>query len=99
MYRENNADSANRGNASTVNNDGAGGSGEGYGRGRGRGGRARGGGGGDRGGRGKSDRRYQPERFGIGYDPRRTPSHNQERIGRVCYDKKLARDNGKTMFY
>ena len=85
MYRESNADTANRAN----NYDGPGGSGDGYatynneGRGRG-GGRGRRknnrGGPSDRGGPRPP---YKPEKFGIGYDTRRNPAHLKERIGKV----------------
>ena len=88
MYRESNADSANRVNAY----DGPSGSGDGYaaynneGRGRGNGRNRRNGGRNNRGGasnRGAPAGPYKPEKFGIGYDVRRNPAHLKERIGKV----------------
>ena len=88
MYRESNADSANRVNTY----DGPSGSGDGYaaynneGRGRGNGRNRRNGGRNNRGGasnRGAPAGPYKPEKFGIGYDVRRNPAHLKERIGKV----------------
>ena len=71
----------------------------GAGRGRGRGGLSRGGGGGGGGNAGQaaqgSAKTAQPERYSAGYDPIRNPNHLKEKIGKVVYNRELARAGGK----
>ena len=73
----------------------------GAGRGRGRGGHNRGGasGGGNGANAGQAAqngaRAPQPERYSAGYDPIRNPNHLKEKIGKVVYNRELARAGGK----
>ena len=100
MYRESNAETptpiqnnnSGAGNGYGGGDNGYRGGDNGYrgGRGRGRGNR-----GGDRGRRAGRGTPRQPEKYGSGYDTRREPSHRRERVGRVCYNKSLAREGGR----
>ena len=37
----------------------------------------------------------KPEKYGIAYDVERDPAHRRERVGKVCFNRALARDEGK----
>ena len=102
LYRESNAENqawplSNNVQGGPPNNPT--GAARGGGGGRGRGGQTRGGGSGNSGqvgqGAGTNARAPQPERYSGGYDPVRQPNHLKEKIGKVVFNRELARAGGK----